>query len=123
MSVDKLLEQERKKEYFIGTQFPLKTPRIIRKGFYKIIFSMKGEKFEINTSKERNDKVIHEIERFLVSNTSGDNYEQKYNNSTLQEKKNTRKRNISWVIGAIILIPLLIFVIYIGASILAAINH
>lgn len=123
MSVDKSLEQETKKENFIGTQFPLKTPRIIKKGFSKIIFSMKEEKFEINTRKEGNDKVIHEIERFLVSNTTGEDYEQKYRNWILEEKKNSRKRNINWVIKAIILIPLLIFAIYFGACIIASMNN
>ncbi len=67
----KIREQVNKKKHFIGFQFSIKEPKIIKiLDFYKIIFSMKGNIFEINTSKERNYKIIHEIENFLMSYTS-----------------------------------------------------
>jgi len=66
--IERLVEQKNKEKLFIGYQFPINNPSIIKKRVYKIIFSMKGGKFEINTNKE----VIPMIEKYLISKTSGE---------------------------------------------------
>lgn len=66
--IERLVEQKNKEKLFIGYQFPINNPSIIKKSKSKIIFSMKGGKFEIYTNKE----LIPMIEKYLISKTSGE---------------------------------------------------
>jgi len=71
--IEKLTEQKNKKKYFIGYQFPIKEPKIMKKSHCNIIFSMRGEKFELNLCGWGNDRIFPEIEKFLISMTSSEN--------------------------------------------------
>ena len=123
--IERLVEQKNKEKHFIGYQFPMNNPSIIKKSVYKIIFSTKGRKIEIKPFKlkESNYNIITEIEKYLISKTSGEDYEDKYKKWKLVENKKKRNRTLIWAIAAIILIPLICIAIYIGIIIITLYQH
>ena len=123
--VERLVEQKNKKKHFIGYQIPISNPSIIKKSVYKIIFSTKMGKIEIKPFKlkESNYNIFTEIEKYLISKTPGEDYEDKYKKWKLVENKKKRSRTWGWVIAAIILIPLVSIAIYVGIVLIILMSH